>query len=88
MCAGLAEVAFGLMFIFGYSVRLLTLALFSLMLLTNVYMLSAKSMDSAILEFAGHLPFFGIIAQILTFGDGKSITVRKTSYAKYPVFQR
>jgi uncharacterized membrane protein YphA (DoxX/SURF4 family) len=88
MCAGLAEVSFGLMFIFGYSVRLLTLALFSLMLLTNVYMLSAKSMDSALLELAGHLPFFGIMAQVLAFGDGKNITVRKTSYAKYPVFQR
>lgn len=88
MCAGLAEVLFGLMFIFGYSVRLLTLALFSLMLLTNVYMLSAKSVDSALLELAGHLPFFGIIAQILAFGDGKNITVRKTSYARYPVFQR
>jgi uncharacterized membrane protein YphA (DoxX/SURF4 family) len=88
MCAGLAEVLFGLMVIFGYSVRLLTLALFSLMLLTNIYMLSAKSVDSALLELAGHLPFFGIIAQILAFGDGKNITVRKTSYARYPVFQR
>jgi hypothetical protein len=48
-------------------------------------MLSAKSIDSAIVELAGHLPFFGIIAQILAFGDGKNITVRKTSYAKYPV---
>ncbi len=88
MCAGLAEILFGLMLIFGYSVRLLALALFSLMLLTNIYMLSAKSIDSAVLELAGHLPFFGIIALILAFGDGKNITVRKTSYARYPVFHR
>ncbi len=85
MCAGLAEVAFGLMFIFGYSVRLLTLVLFGLMTVTNIYMMEARSTASAFMELAGHLPFFGIIAQILAFGDGKHIRVRRTSYLNYPV---
>ncbi len=85
MCAGLVEVSFGMIFIMGYSVRLLTMVLFAIMTITNVYMLEAKSMASAIMELAGHLPFFGIIAQMLAFGDGKNITIRKTSYLKYPV---
>jgi uncharacterized membrane protein YphA (DoxX/SURF4 family) len=85
MCAGLAEVCFGLTFIFGYSIRLLTLVLFGLMTVTNIYMLEAQSISLAIMELAGHLPFFGIIALMLAFGDGKNITIRKTSYLRYPV---
>jgi uncharacterized membrane protein YphA (DoxX/SURF4 family) len=85
MCAGLAEISIGLMFIFGYSVRVLTLALIFLMTAANIYTLEAKSISLAITELAGHLPFFGIILQLIAFGDGKTITVRRTSYLKYPV---
>lgn len=65
LAAGLGELLFGMLFVFGWVTRINTIAL-SLFFVSTLFALGPT-------ELIGHLPFFGIALMLIVYGSGKKL---------------